>query len=365
MKFLKLLIACLLVGVGVGLTYFVFEGLVQAAIDGFWYDFVDIEANWILVVPLTIVIGLVFFALQHLLDRASEKKESEGLGGVPSPTVLNLLRVLFIGFFSLVAGASLGPEAILIPASILVGTLAGKSFFGKDKKLVKLLGLVGFVALFTAFFSSIIAGLLGLYLVSQQPKVKLNMVIVSFSLIASVATLITLNNLPSEPYFATPQHTSTISFMNLLIYMLLFAAGVLVVYAMRELFNLSERAKEYSKSSKWWVHGLMASSGLAVIYLIGGSLVQFTGNKSIIPMFEQSASLGLLGLLWLVIVKVIAIVWSKSMGFRGGMIFPTVFVAACLVAIVHLYTSSVDIEYGIFVILAGAIYANRKTHVLF
>ena len=89
-------------------------------------------------------------------------------------------------------------------------------------------------------------------------------------------------------------------------------------------------------AEQWWLRGLVAASGLSALYLLGGPLVEFTGNKSIVPMLNQAASLGAIGLIWLVVIKTATISWSKAMGYRGGLIFPTVFIASTLVAIAQL-----------------------------
>jgi hypothetical protein len=81
-------------------------------------------------------------------------------------------------------------------------------------------------------------------------------------------------------------------------------------------------------------------------------------------MFEQAPSLGLLGLLWIIAIKILAICWSKAIGYRGGMIFPTIFVAAVMVAIVQLYAHDFNFIYGLVAVIAGALVANRRTHVL-
>ncbi len=42
---------------------------------------------------------------------------------VPKATISSYVKVLGIGFMSLVAGASPGPEAVLVPACVLIGSI--------------------------------------------------------------------------------------------------------------------------------------------------------------------------------------------------------------------------------------------------
>src|SRR5690606_31307674 len=99
-----------------------------------------------------------------------EKQTTKGLGSEPKPTFSNLAKVLGIGFLSLFAGASLGPEAVLVPASTITGAMVGLTFISNNKASVKTLGIAGFSALFAAFFSSMFAGLLGLLLALKESK---------------------------------------------------------------------------------------------------------------------------------------------------------------------------------------------------
>ncbi len=101
------------------------------------------------------------------------------------------------------------------------------------------------------------------------------------------------------------------------------------------------------------------------LYLLGGSLVEFTGNKSIVPMLGQAASLGAIGLIWLAIVKTVAISWSKAMGYRGGLVFPTVFIASVLVAIAELQVHELNFIYGLIAVMAGVLAAERRANILF
>ncbi len=147
--------------------------------------------------------------------------------------------------------------------------------------------------------------------------------------------------------------------------MVLVVAGFLSIQLVSAVHDLADNVTSKPlKRHSWIVHAIVASVGLTCLYLIGGPLVEFTGNKSIVPMFEQASSLGLIGLVWILIVKSIAIAWSKALGYRGGMIFPTIFLASVLVAITQLYVSDLNGIYGIIAVVVGAFIANRKTRIL-
>src|SRR5690606_24780546 len=126
---LLLLISTVTTAVAVAVTYHYFESAVHYSTNLVWNTWLKTGANRIIVVPLCLGLSLVFFGVQHFLDRKSEKQVSDGLGEAPDATLLNFAKVISIGFFSLLAGASLGPEAILVPACLVIGAYIGKKLF--------------------------------------------------------------------------------------------------------------------------------------------------------------------------------------------------------------------------------------------
>lgn len=362
----KLFVAAIiaLTGISVALTYFVFEAVVSAGIDAIWHDLFDTNTYRLLVVPIVFTLSMIFFWLQHRFDRSAEPTEEHGLGAMPEPTLSNYGKTLLIGFFSLTAGASLGPEAILVPASMILGAFLGHTFFKSDKHLIALISGVAIIALFTAFFHSFLIGMLSIFLVMKQSRAKLSPVLVIAASISAGAAALTLSLLPSKPYVAFPAfdwgiHTSTI--LSLL---LLIAMGYGMIWLMHFLHLLFRKIFTFVWMNKWWAHSLVAATGLSILYLVGGPLIQFTGNESIVPLVEQSTNIGLLGLAGILILKVAAMSWSKTIGYRGGMIFPTIFLAAAAYAIIHLFVPELNIVYALIAVLVGAFIANRKTEIL-
>jgi H+/Cl- antiporter ClcA len=364
MKALKTLFGALVVGVGVAVVYYFFEAAYGAAIDYIWYEQFDIVNNRALIVPLTFLGVFLFFAAQHYLDRDAENSESEGLGNVPKANLANFAKVLFIGFLSMVAGASLGPEAILIPTSVILGLMVAKGI-SKDKKISKLFTLLAFVSLFTAFFSSIIAGAVGLILALSRSKAKLSPPILIFSLISSVATLVVLRLLDTKPYLSLPGGSLEISLQTVLLSLQAVFIGYVFVYVLERAMSSSRKLITSFKLDEWYIKAFVVSAGLSLLYVLGGPLTMFTGNESKPPMLSQSQELGLLGLGLILIVKVLAIGWSKVGGLRGGMVFPSIFVAATIASMTSLYVEDLHIGVMSLLIVVGMLIANNKRHVMF
>lgn len=361
MKLLKIFFGSVLVGAGVAVVYHIFETAVHESINTVWIEKLNTDKERAIMVLMVLVVGFVYFASQHFWNRKAENNLGEA--ETPKPTFINLLKVLFIGFLSLFAGASLGPEAILIPACIIIGGIIGKKAF-KEPAIAKLLEATGFIALFVAFFNSLPAALLGVFLLTQQMKVKLDKAIIIFSTVASVSTYIVLQIIEASPMVSLPARHWNLSFKSIGLVIGLIVAGYLYSYLLK---FFAEGFKEFHRKTRkyrWWQHALIASSGLAIIFLAGGPLVEFTGNQSIEPMFASAPRLGFAGLLGLLFAKTVAIAWSKNMGYRGGLIFPTILVAAILTAIAQIALSTLSVPIGVIAVLVGAFIGNAKNKAL-
>ncbi len=362
---LLLLISTAITATTVALTYHYFESAVHYSTNAIWNTWLKTGTNRLLLVPLCLGLSLVFFGLQHFLDKASEKQASEGLGEAPVATIANFAKVISIGFFSLLAGVSLGPEAILVPACLVVGAFIGKKMFPKQKEIIGLLAALGFVALFAAFFNSVLAGLLGLLLIGKQTKTKLTTPLVVLSILASLITVGTLQLIDGSAYVSLPSHVASPDSAAVLACVLLVAVGFAITHLIAIAHRVFVNDFEFVTSGSWWGRALLAGTGLSALYLFGGPLVQFTGNQAIAPMIQQAASLGYVGLAWIFGIKILAIAWSKALGYRGGLVFPSVFAASVAVAFAQLAVSNLSFMVGFSAVMVGILVANAKVKILF
>lgn len=366
MNRLKLLLACAIVGIIVASVYYLFESAVHNSITYIWTGLFHSESDRLLVIPLAVVGALIFFGLQHRYDRKSENHESHGLGGEPiSPTLTNLGIILGLGYLSLVVGAALGPEAVLVPASVLVGTGLGLRFFKHDNAAIKALGAAAITALMAAFFHSYIIGILSVYLVMQTTKVRLSLQLLVIAVIASVSSYLTLQIIdPTDHYFYFPVFTWRIAVIDVVFGLVLVGAGYIATFALKYAHQLVVGYRERAKLTAWVQLATIAGLGISLFYLLGGPLVEFTGNLSIAPLINQAPALGGIGLVIIITVKLLVIGWSKAMGYRGGLIFPMIFVASAMTAFVQLYVHNLDIGIGIIAAVIGLLAAERRARIL-
>lgn len=363
---IKILLSCVLVGILVALVYLIFETAVRGSTVYVWNTLFHSDTNRILVFPLAIILSLIFFGLQQRLDPGSQNKETHSLGGEPiKPTLKNLGIVLLLGFLSLLAGATLGPEAILVPASVLVGSYVGVKLFKQNKQLVGLLAGAAIMALMTAFFHSFFVGLLSVLLVASQFKTKVSLKLIIVAIIASGSSYVTLQLIdPTNKYFVFPPFSWEVAILDILVGIILVVLGYLSTFGLKYMHSALQKLRTVSKLDNWWKLALFSGLGLGLIYFIGGPLVEFTGNKSIEPLATQAGALGIVGLIGVLVMKLVAIAWSRSMGYRGGLIFPMIFVASALVLILIQIFPQVNFGVGLIAALVGIFAAEKKAKVL-
>lgn len=363
---LKLLLSCILVGIVVALVYAVFEAAVRNSINHIWITIFN-SGNLRYELLLLAVIGaLVFFGLQHRLDPASENRESHGMSGEPiSPTLRNLAIILGLGYFSLVGGASLGPEAVLVPACMLIGTGLGLKLFKDQDLAVKALAAASMMALMAAFFHSYIIGILSVFLVTSQAKVKLSLQLLVIAVISSLSSYLTLTIIdPKNHYFNFPAFNWKVALVDLLAGLVLIIGGYIATFALKRAHSLFRDLRSQAKFTAWWQLAIVAGLGLSLFYFLGGPLVEFTGNQSIAPLIGQAQALGAIGVSLVLVIKLLVIGWSKAMGYRGGLIFPMIFVASALTTLLQLYFHDLSFGVGLIAALAGILLAERKAKIL-
>ncbi len=365
MRLIKLTIATILVSMLVAVTYFVFERSVSIATEVVWQQWFSTDQSRLMILPIIFGLGYVYFGAQHYLDGKHENRLTHSLEENPKPTLGSLFKILGLGFLSLVAGASLGPEAILVPACILIGSYTGKHIFKTTEATTKTLAQLAFIALFAAFFNSVYAGLLGLFLVLKRHKSKPSIIFILLAVVASAVTVAVQNKLDPSPFVEASTAGFEITLLGLFGLLILVFIGTLLTHGIDYTTRFSVRMHKKVAAKGWWASAFIACSGLSILYLIGGPLVQFTGNAEIQPMLEQAPQIGFFGIMLIIIIKLAAISWSKALGYRGGMIFPSVFVAAAVVALMQLYLTDIHFVYGLVAVLVGMYLTDKKLKILF
>lgn len=364
---LKILFVCIAIGVAVALTYYVFEHAVSQGINYIWQDLFDTTSTRWLVVPICLVLALIFFGLQHYLDPISEKHESHGLGADQAkPNFIKFFLILLIGFLSLVAGASLGPEAVLVPACLVAGGIIGSKLLKNESQASQIVSAAAIIALFTAFFHSFFIGMLTIFLVTKVAKAKITPTLILLSILASGSAFLVLNFIEPKTasFFNSPDTYWEVKAVDAFIALALVVFGFGSTLALRGIHTVFEIVSSKANKIAWWQHALVAGLILSIIYLVGGPYIQFTGNQEIKPIFNNAQGLGILGLVLIIVTKLTAISWSKAIGYRGGLIFPMMFVAGAFSTIAHLIYPESNYIIAFLATVVGILLAEKKAKIL-
>jgi H+/Cl- antiporter ClcA len=322
----------LLVGVANGLVFMGFEWVVNHGTDWLWNDVVDSDDERWRVMPLALALSIAFTALlrwrgerRFIEPRLDPLKDPED---APPPTTLDLATNLLVGAASLLAGASLGPEAPLCGfAAGLGGWAAARVDVGPVARAL-VLGSVG--ALLVAFFGSLIPIAIPVLILWQHAK-RLAVAPVIAIVVAGAAAWVTLGLVQGdhEGYGQVPSGG-----VHARDYVAAFVLGIVAVgigstlrWFVRQLARVTRRV---DAALPWWLAAATAGAVLGGLYLLGGPAVQFSGSAGAKLLLSGEPHYGAWALAGIALVKLVATGWSLAAGYRGGLVFPSVLVGVAV-----------------------------------
>jgi H+/Cl- antiporter ClcA len=326
----KTLIA-LVLGVAVGIVFMLFEWIVKDGTDFIWNDvFNTDEVRW-LVVPLAIILGVAFGWTLKQTGQEQLPKIHTNFAEAEPPKKIDMKDigiVFLVGAVSLLAGASLGPEASLVSLSSGLGMwVASKAGLDEQRQLMMLAG-VG--ALLVAFFGSLLLAVVPVLLLKQAGK--LNRKTILPPLAAALGTYLIIaflsgdvkgwGGIPLSPHF---------KFKDLLLAFLLgLLASIAVAWLNKQVFKFRDYAETIYKKYTWWKASAIFGGVIGLLYWIGGQSVQFNGSAGTVMLVKHSAEYGTLALAGLVVIKLLVTAWSLAAGYRGGLVFPSIYTGVAL-----------------------------------
>jgi H+/Cl- antiporter ClcA len=98
--------------------------------------------------------------------------------------------------------------------------------------------------------------------------------------------------------------------------------AVLLRWALARCAGLAERV---DRTMPWTVSAALFGTVLGGLYLAGGESVQFSGSEGIGILLREQADEGALVFAGLIAVKLLVTAWSLAIGYRGGLIFPSIY----------------------------------------
>lgn len=334
-------LAALIIGIVDAIVLYLFELVGIEGTVWLWNDVLGTDEHRWRVFPVAIVLGLAVTAVYKLV-KVKRIKETTGdlleeLQNPPS-TLAASGAVLLIGAVSLLAGASLGPEAALMAFSAGFGAfIAGRMKAGSDKQVL-VLASVG--ALLVAFVHSLLLVLIPLLILwqswkkaAQKPQLR-SVAVILVAGIAAFGTIFGIRTLTGAPGVGLiPSLPELVPHDFLIAALLGFVSGILALTLNFLVKTFSQTSVTMAKAKfpgSEWLFGALAGLALGFLYYAGSPVVQFSGKVGTEMLVENAAQFTAVTLVGFILIKLMATAWSDGTGYRGGLVFPSVFIGVAL-----------------------------------
>jgi H+/Cl- antiporter ClcA len=321
------------------------------------------------VAPLTLIVpvvgGLAVALLRRYLHADEAHSPVEGLGGDP-PRPVALPGILLGILASLVAGASLGPEAALAVIGTGVGLIIGQTL-GLAPKVTRLIAFVGMFATFAALFGPIPTWIIIVEGALLSGTISIPILVPG--LLAAGIGQIVLDGV--GPTFGIEQ--PALSFVGLPAYTgvealdAVWAVGIGVVVAGLAAVTIAGIRVGEAVHDRVHVDPIIVLplAGLvigAVALALGenGQLVLFSGQAQLQQLLAAPTALTLGALVAVIAGRIVTYSTSMTSGFLGGPIFPVIFLGGALGTAVHLAVPDAPYAVTASVGMAGMVAAFLK-----
>lgn len=329
----RVLFIALLVIIGIinSLVLRVVEFVVTDGTEWIWNSLLGSDTTRWAVLPIavagSILLSIGFHAAREPRVVAPKvdllTDESPNTGSAVEVTPADIGKQLGLGMGSLLAGASLGPEATLMEFSKRIGIWSALKYrFGTHAEI---LTTASIGALLVAFLGSLLPALIPILLLWRKKQVSVARVLeIMIASLASYATLWVIDHqsmgfgdIPASPHFGW---TDVVIAMGVGV-----AAAGLGWILKHTVLGLGVITGWMTKHMHWLAAAAFFGVGLGLLYLLGGQSVQFSGSIGSPLLVSQATELGIWGLLGLLTVKLVATAWSMAAGYRGGLVFPSIY----------------------------------------
>jgi len=264
--------------------------------------------------------------------------------------------IVVTALISLVSGGSLGPEAPMADACGGMGTwLADR--LKLDPRQSRVLGFAGLSGMLAAFITSPFAGAV---LALESAKAAIAYVWTIFpSLVASAVATTVFLGLTNELFgalYTFPTYQARVT--DLLLAVPLGLVGALAGVAFMLTFQWLRRFMA-PLQRHLILRGLIGGVGLGV----AGAwmpLVLFSGEEQTQTLIESAASIGVLPLIGLALVKLLVTSLLLATGWKGGYIFPTMFASVALGLATSLIFPAISPAVAVAATMGGVMVATLK-----
>lgn len=328
---LKIIFASIAIGIAVALSYLIVEFIDTQGTNYLWNEFFNTDENRLLTIPVAIFLSIIFSAVILLLKKKRIGKAETNLlsDETVKPTSLkDIFTIFLIGSTGLLAGASLGPEGVLVAISSGIGIW----FAQKAGKMetAKLMAISGVGALLVGFFGSLLPILVPILILYKKEKKIVPQHLIP-PILSGLVTYITLYIIKNGNIgFGSIPTGSTYNFQDLIGAFILGLIGAFIALLIKTLIEKFQFiTKNINSKTHWLVSASIFGGVIGILYFIGGPAIEFSGKEGT-ELLLQNDSYSFITLIIIVITKLIATSWSLPAGYKGGLVFPSVFMAVAL-----------------------------------
>ncbi|KQR40411.1 ion channel protein [Microbacterium sp. Leaf159] len=316
---------------------------------------IDPDSPWWILSVLTLTGLAIGLGVQLLPGHGGRDSATTDLIAPPLPLAA-LPSLALVSVLGLAGGVSLGPESpiIAINTGILVAAF-GSLWPGISRELVVLVTAAGTIGalfgtpvaaalVFTGVVGSIASGAL-------WDKLFL-------PLLAAGAGSVTMSLL-SHPEFAVPLPAyDTVAAIDLLSASVIAAVSAAIGIGASAVFPLLHRSFRLLRHPALYV--TLGGALLGVLGAIGGPITLFKGLEQTAAITANRADYSVAELAVIVAVKVVALMIAAAAGFRGGRVFPAVFIGTAIGVLANAAVPGIPVSLAVAAGVLGMVLAVSR-----
>ena len=361
--YLGLLLIVAGIAVVIALATLAFLGAYVGLHDLLWEDLPDAigvddpTSSWFALCVTTLG-GLAVGVLLRVLPGHGGPGPAEGHGiGMEQVPVSHAAGMVIVSLVSLTVGASLGPEAALLAVALALGSVLATRL--KRAELERVFGMSGVGSLLSGLFGSPLAPTTLVLEIAPVTGHNLYVFLVPV-LVASAIGLLMFDAVLNGPLLelALPSYTGVeIAHVLEALAVAAVAAGIglLLIALLRGV-----RLALAPIADRIVLKATLGGVGIGVIALVAGEETLFSGEHELEVLLADPESYSARALLLILGGKLLALALSLETGFRGGRIFPVLFIGATVGFITSDVFERVPLAVAVACGMAGAAVAIMR-----
>jgi H+/Cl- antiporter ClcA len=359
--YVGLLLLAAAIGVAIALATLAFLGAYEGIREVLWEEIpheLGVDPYSWYALAVTTIGGLAVGVLLRVVPGHGGPGPAEGHGiGIDEVRPSHAAGMVLVSLVSLVAGASLGPEAALIAVALAVGAVLSKRF--QRAELSRVFGMSGVGSILSGLFGSPLAPAAMTLEMTAVTGRKLYVFLVPV-LIASAVGLLTFDAILDGPLLeiALPSYSAVALshvFEALAIAAVAAGVGMLLVVLLRGVQRVLQPIADRTV-----LKATLGGLGIGVIALIAGEETLFSGEHELEVLLDDPEVYTAGTLLLILVGKLLALALSLETGYRGGRIFPVLFIGAVVGFIAADLFEQVPLAVAVACGMAGAAVAIMR-----